>query len=383
MRSFMYHQPTRLFFGRGQIRHLGKEAAKYGSRVLLVYGGGSIKRNMIFESVARELEKYGLEYKELGGISPNPLLQRVVEGVRLAREQKTDLVLAVGGGSVIDTAKAIAAGVYATGDLWNMFLGREPITRALPVGTVLSLAATGSEANEHAVITHEGAKKKCAIHSEMIIPKFSVMDPEYTFTVSPRQTAAGVSDIMAHLFEQYFSPDAEAVITDYLTEAVLRVCVEMGPRAFRDGRDMEARANLMWASTVALNGLMGLGKKTDWSVHKLSHELSARYGMIHGETFSILYPAWLRYVADNDKGHRMARLEKLLFQAPDGSPEGFAEKLENFYRSLKLPIRLSEREVGPEQFEQMASSIIDLYGTIGAFRILDYNDIVHIYRLSL
>lgn len=383
MRSFMYHQPTRLFFGRGQIRHLGKEAAKYGSRVLLVYGGGSIKRNMIFESVVRELEKYGLDYKELGGISPNPLLQRVVEGVRLAREQKTDLILAVGGGSVIDTAKAIAAGVYATGDLWNMFLGREPITRALPVGTVLTLAATGSEANEHAVITHEGAKKKCAIHSEMIIPKFSVMDPEYTFTVSPRQTAAGVSDIMAHLFEQYFSPDTEAVITDYLTEAVLRLCVEMGPRAFRDGRDMEARANLMWASTVALNGLMGLGKKTDWSVHKLSHELSARYGLIHGETFSILYPAWLRYVADYDGSGRMARLERLLFHTSEGSPRGFAEKMESFYRSLHLPVRLSEREVGTEQFEEMASSIIDLYGTIGAFRSLDYHDIIHIYRLAL
>jgi hypothetical protein len=289
----------------------------------------------------------------------------------------------VGGGSVIDTAKAIAAGVYATGDLWNMFLGREPITRALPVGTVLTLAATGSEANEHAVITHEGAKKKCAIHSEMIIPKFSVMDPEYTFTVSPRQTAAGVSDIMAHLFEQYFSPDTEAVITDYLTEAVLRLCVEMGPRAFRDGRDMEARANLMWASTVALNGLMGLGKKTDWSVHKLSHELSARYGLIHGETFSILYPAWLRYVADYDGSGRMARLERLLFHTSEGSPRGFAEKMESFYRSLHLPVRLSEREVGTEQFEEMASSIIDLYGTIGAFRSLDYHDIIHIYRLAL
>ncbi|HHF51285.1 MAG TPA: iron-containing alcohol dehydrogenase, partial [Candidatus Aminicenantes bacterium] len=362
---------------------LGKEAAKYGSKILLVYGGGSIKRNMIFESVVRELEKYGLEYKELGGISPNPILQRVKEGVRLARELKTDLVLAVGGGSVIDTAKSIAAGVYATGDIWNMFLGREPITRALPVGTVLTLAATGSEANEHAVITNEGEKRKCAIHSELIIPKFSVMDPEYTFTVSPRQTAAGVSDIMAHLFEQYFSPDTEAVITDYLTEAVLRLCVEMGPRAFRDGRDMEARANLMWASTVALNGLMGLGKRTDWSVHKLSHELSARYGMVHGETFSILYPAWLRYVAESDRDNRMARLECFLFQASEGSSKGLVEKLEAFYRRLQLPVRLSERGIGTEQFEEMASSIIDLYGTIGAFRSLDYNDIVHIYRLAL
>ena len=379
----MYHQPTRLFFGRGQIKHLGKEAAKYGSRVLLVYGGGSIKRNTIFDSVVRELEKYGIEYKELGGVSPNPVLQRVKEGVRLAREQDSDLILAVGGGSVIDTAKAIAAGVYATGDLWNMFLGREPITRALPVGTVLTLAATGSEANEHAVITHEGEKKKCAIHSEMIIPRFSIMDPEYTFTVSPRHTAAGVSDIMAHLFEQYFSPDVEAAITDYMTEAVLRICIEMGPRAFRDGRDIEARSNLMWASTVALNGLMGLGKKTDWSVHKMSHELSARYGLIHGETFSILYPAWIRYVADSDKKGRMARLERILFQAQEGSPEGLARRLEEFYRNLQLPIRLSEREVGTEQFEEMASSINDLYGIIGAFRRLDYHDIVHIYRLAL
>ncbi|HDS02778.1 MAG TPA: iron-containing alcohol dehydrogenase [Firmicutes bacterium] len=383
MKSFIYHQPTRLFFGRGQIKHLGKEAAKYGEKALLVYGGGSIKKNMIFDAVVRELEKYGIEYKELGEVSPNPVLQRVKEGIRLAREQKSDLVLAVGGGSVLDTAKAIAAGVFATGDVWSMFTGQEPITRALPIGTVLTIAATGSEANAHAVITYETEAKKCAIHSEMIIPRFSIMDPEYTFTVSPRQTAAGVADIMAHLFEQYFSPDPDAVVTDYLTEALLKICVEMGPQAHKEGENMKARANLMWASTLALNGLMSLGKRTDWALHKLSHELSARYDMIHGETFSILYPAWMRYVADADALNRFAHLGKVLFGEKANSSSAFIEHLETFYQSLGLPLHLSERGIGPDRFEEMASNIIDLYGLIGIFKRLDYHDIVRIFQMAL
>ena len=384
MTDFQFCLPTKVFFGCGQVKHLGKEAAKFGSRVLLVYGGGSIKRNQIYSDVVRELNKYAITCAEFSGITGNPTLRRVKEGVRAVKEHRADLILAVGGGSVIDTAKAIAAGVHSSQGVWDMFLGRETVTRAVPVGVVLTHAATGSEANGCALITNSDTGRKCAIYADAIVPKFAIMDPSYTLSVNRRNTASAISDITGHVFEQYFSSGSTSVFTDHMCEAVLRTMMGLSQRLRADGSDLEARGEMMWAASVAGNGFLSLGKRPDRAVRTLGHELNAKCGVPYGESLSVLYPAWMKYVLDRDNGWKFKRLGAALWGelAPE-DPEGVIDRLTDHYGKLGLPRSLSEAGAGNAPVDEMAANIVDEHGAIGSFKRLDFNDIVNIYRLAL
>ena len=281
MENFNYNIPTKIYFGEGKIGVLGEQIKKYGSRVLLAYGGGSIKRTGVYDDVVKQLEENDIPYFELAGIEPNPRTTSVGKGVKICRENDVDFILAVGGGSTIDCSKAIAAAYYYDGDPWDLVIGKSEIEKVLPIGTVLTLSATGSEMDAGAVITNMETNQKYGFGNPGFFPKFSVLDPTYTYTVNKYQAGAGIADIMSHTFESYFSNEKGAYLQDRISEAILKTCINYGPIAIDNPRNYEARANLMWASSLAINGLIKYGKNSEWSVHPLEHELSAYYEILH------------------------------------------------------------------------------------------------------
>ncbi len=301
MLNFNYSIPTKIFFGKGQIEVLGREIKKYGSKVLLTYGGGSIKKNGIYDKATKILKKNGIEFWELGGIEPNPRITSVRDGIKICRENNIDFILAIGGGSTIDCSKAIATGYYYDGDPWDLVIKEAEITKALPIGTILTMAATGSEMNSGAVISNLETNQKLGFGHPSMAPKFSILDPNYTFTVPKNQTAAGVADIMSHTFENYFTMPEGAYLQDRLAEGVLKTCIKYGKKVVEDPENYEARANIMWASSLAINGILSYGKDTVWSVHPMEHELSAYYDITHGVGLAILTPSWMKYVLDDER----------------------------------------------------------------------------------
>lgn len=301
MQNFMYHIPTKVHFGRGEIGKLAEEIKAWGTRVLLVYGGGSIKRIGLYDRVVGILNENDIPFMELGGVDPNPRITSVEEGVKLCREHKLDVLLPVGGGSVIDCAKLIAAGTLSgSDDMWGIVTGKAAIGKVLPVITVLTLAATGSEMDTSAIITNLETQEKTGPSNPGMRPKVSIMDPEYTFTVSRKQTAAGTADIMSHALEVYFNNNKGAFLQSRFAEAVLKTCVAYGRRACENPEDYEARANLMWAGSWAINGLLTKGSPVGWSVHAMEHELSAYYDIVHGVGLAVLIPHWLRHMLRED-----------------------------------------------------------------------------------
>jgi hypothetical protein len=384
MKDFELNLKTKIYFGKNKVKGISEEIKKYGKKIMLVYGGGSIKKYGIFDEVDNELSSGEIDYIVFGGISPNPRLKEVREGIKVAKENDIDFILAVGGGSVIDASKAIACGIYAKNDVWDYFTGEKEIEKAIPLGVVLTIAATGSEMNINAVITNQKDKQKLAIHSEKVLPKFAVLDPSYTESVPKYHTAAGIADIMAHIFEQYFSPDREAVVSDRMAESLLRVCIEEGPIAYRNGSNYIARANIMWASTLALNGLLSLGKRTDWASHKLAHELSAHYDLAHGATLSIIFPAWMKYVLDENTEWKFVQFGKNVWDlsGSDKIAEKSIEKLEELFHEIGLPTRMREVGIEDDNLEEMAENIKEVYGEIGALKKLDYEDLLNIYKLA-
>ena len=300
MYNFNIHLNTNIHFGKGQINKLGKDIIKYTDRLLLVYGGGSIKKNGIYHAIVAELNKYGIHFEELAGVDPNPRIESVREGIKLCRENNLGGVLAVGGGSSIDCSKVIAAGVKYEGDPWGLVLDRKKVVDALPIFTVLTLSATGSEMNSGAVISNMTTNQKLGTGMPGItLPKASVLDPEYTYTVPAKQTAAGTADIISHTFENYFTNVEGGYLQARFAEAILKTCFHYGPIACQEPDNYEARANLMWASSWAINGLISGGTANNWSVHPMEHELSAYYDVTHGVGLAILTPHWMRYVLND------------------------------------------------------------------------------------
>ncbi|MGB9880002.1 MAG: iron-containing alcohol dehydrogenase, partial [Anaerolineae bacterium] len=297
MLDFTFYNPARVIFGRTALDALGDMLGKYGaSRVLLHYGGGSIKRSGIYEKIVRILEERGIAYVELGGVQPNPRISLVREGIGLCREAGVDFVLAVGGGSVIDSAKGIAAGVKYPGDIWECYINYRRITDALPIGVVLTVVGAGSETSPGTVITDEATGFKRYTGGECLIPKFAILNPEFTNSVPAYQTACGAADILAHLLERYFTPERNVDLTDRLLEGAMKTVLYQAPIAVKSPTDYHARAELMWAGTLAHNNLLGTGRLGDWASHDIGHELSAFYDLPHGATLSIIFPAWMRYV---------------------------------------------------------------------------------------
>ena len=387
MKNFTYSIPTVVHFGEGQIKKLGGEIAARASRVLVVYGGGSVKRNGVFDAAIAQLKSRGIQWAELPGVEPNPRVATVREGVRLCREEGLDGVLALGGGSVIDCAKGVAAGFYYEGDPWDFSAKKLTPERALPIFTVLTMAATGSEMDEIAVISNPETNEKESFSGPCCYPAVSILDPTYTYSVPASQTAAGTADIMSHTFENYFSPIETNYLADHLAEAILRSCIQYGPQAIQTPNDYEARANLMWNASWAINGFLKQGKPVAWSVHRMEHELSAFYDITHGVGLAILTPNWMRYVLNEKTEGRFARYGTAVWGLDASLPtrelaQAAIQKTREFFTSLGLPSTLAELGIGPEYFEEMARKA-RTGGFDKTFVPLSAEDIVNIYQMSL
>ncbi|MBL7157856.1 MAG: iron-containing alcohol dehydrogenase [Candidatus Omnitrophica bacterium] len=387
MQNFVFNIPTRVHFGKGEVRALEEELEGRTKKVLIVTGQGSVKKYGIFDNVVETLKKAGISYVELSGIKPNPRLKSVYKGIEICRKESVDFILAVGGGSVIDTSKAIAAGTRYEGDVWDFFVKNIPCAAALPLGSVLTLAATGSEMNSYAVITKEDEERKLAFGSPFVKPVFSILDPEYTYTVNKYHTAAGVADIMAHVFEEYFSQPSSAYVQDRMAEALLRVCIRYGPRACEKPRDYEARANIMWASSLALNGLLGEGKSGDWACHSIEHEISAIYDISHGVGLAIIVPNWMKHVLSSETLEKFVEygintwgIEKKKKDIDIANAS--IEKTREFFNSLGLPSKLSKVNVAADRFKDMARAAIKTHPQVGSFKKLSEKDIIQILTES-
>jgi butanol dehydrogenase len=384
MLNFIYNVSTKIFFGKNSVEHLGDELQMYGKRILFVYGQGSIKKTGLYDTVIENFMKSNLEYYELSGVQPNPRISHVRKGVALCQKYDVDCVFAVGGGSVIDCAKTIATGVYHKGDPWDLFLlGDSSVKKALPVGTILTFAGTGSEMNGNAVISNEETEEKLAIHKDILRPRFSILDPTLTFSIPRNQTAAGTVDIFSHVLEQYFSPTKEAFLQNRMAESLLRTCIHYGPIALAEPSNYEARAQLMWTSSIALNGLLGYGRVSDWATHAMEHALSALYDVTHGVGLAVLTPSWMEYVLDDETVDKFVEYAKNVWQIEGTNDTVIAqkgiEKTREFFISLGLPQKL--REVGVEQtaLEKMADKSI-AHGDVGKFKKLGKKDVMAILK---
>jgi alcohol dehydrogenase len=389
MNPFKFYNPTALYYGKGQIEaHLAEEVAKYGKKVLLVYGGGSIKRFGLYDKVVGILKNAGVEIFELPGVEPNPRLTTVYKGIDICRKEGVELVLAVGGGSVLDCAKAIAMGVKFEGDVWDVYQRKAQAHDALPLGTILTLAATGSEMNAGGVITNWETKEKLGGGAApYTFPKFSFCDPENTFTVPRDQTVYGICDMLMHSFEHYFHPTSNTPLQQHLIEAVIMTIIENAHAVLENPTDYDARETIMYCSTMALNGMISMGLQGDWASHAIEHEISAIYDIPHGGGLAIICPNWMEYVMDANP-ERFANLAVRVFKVnPDGkSQEELArlavDKVREFFKSIGAPTRLADYGIGDEYLERMAEQAVR-FQPIGNFKKLGKDDVLAILRQCL
>ena len=385
MNHFHYSIPTQIYFGKGQISHL-EELKQFGSRVLLVYGGGSIHASGLYDTVMDILRRSGMEVTELSGVEPNPRIQSVRQGVQLCREHHVDVVLAVGGGSVIDCAKVVAAGALYDGDAWDLVLDGGRIRQALPIVSVLTLAATGSEMDHFAVISDMEANDKVGTGSELLKPRFSILDPQYTYSVSRRQTAAGTADIMSHILENYFTPEQGGYVQARFCEGLLRTCIHYLPVAMEHPDNYEARANLIWTSSLAINGLLSYGVEVDWCVHPMEHELSAFYDITHGEGLALLTPFWMEHVLSDATVDKFVEygVEVWGLKNTGDRYEVAREAIactRKFFADMGLPGTLKDVGIGEEHLEIMAQKASRR--TAHAYVPLSAEDILKIFRAAL
>lgn len=389
MLDFTFCSPTQFVFGKDAQAQVGALLKAHGAtRVLVHFGGGSVQRSGLLDDVLGQIEEAGLYAVSLGGAQPNPLSGLVYQGIALAKEEQIDFVLAVGGGSAIDSAKAIADGACYDGDFWDFFSGKATVEKALPVGVVLTIPAAGSEGSNSAVITQEEGMLKRGHNTEWHRPRFAVLNPELTYTLPSFQTACGVADMMAHIFERYFTNTPDVDLTDRLCEGVLRAIIEAAPVAIAQPTDYAARATLMWAGTLAHNNLLGLGRQQDWSSHNIEHELSALYGVAHGAGLAVVFPAWMTYQMDQDV-MRFAQFAvrvwgcEMRFDRPEETAREGIARLKAFWHDLGLPVNLTEMGGKAEDIPKLAAKAsYSPQGTLGAFRPLKEADVIAVLELS-
>lgn len=391
MENFTFYSPTYFVFGKDEENKTGHYVKRFGGKkVLIHYGGGSVVRSGLLGRIKASLEAEGIEYVELGGVKPNPRSGLVYEGIDFCRKEKVDFILAVGGGSTIDSAKAIAAGVVYEGDFWDFYKGK-PVTKALPVATVLTIAAAGSEGSPDTVITHEDGNFKRGASGEALRPVFSILNPALTQTLPAYQSACGITDIMAHLFERYFTNTKEVEVTDRLIEGLLLTMIHESPRVIADPNNYEARANIMWAGMMAHNNSCGVGRSQDWASHDIEHELSAVYDCAHGAGLAAVFPAWMTYNMKHDI-NRFAQLAvrvwgcQMDFACPENTAKAGIEALRRFLKSIGMPGNFKELGAKEEDIPRMAHSAClgnGRTGTIGGFVKLSESDVANIYRLML
>lgn len=388
MENFNFYSPTYFAFGKGKESEVGALVKRFGgTKVLLHYGGGSVKRNGVFDSVTKSLNEAQIPYIELGGVKPNPRSGLVYEGIELCRKEKIDFILAVGGGSTIDSAKAIALGVPYDGDFWDFYRKNTTVERALPIGTVLTIAAAGSEGSGDSVITNDENMLKWSASGDALRPKFSVLNPEFTCTLPPYQTACGITDIMIHVCERYFTKTNDVEITDRLCEAVLKTMIEETPKVMNDLTNYQARANIMWAGMVAHNNIVGVGREQDWASHDIEHELSSQYDCAHGAGLAVIAPAWMKYVYKNDI-NRFAQFAvrvwgcDMNFACPEITALEGINRFELFLKSIGMPVDFAELGAKEEDIPTMVKRLCKRV-SVGNFVKIGAKEAEAIFRLAL
>ncbi len=387
MNEFVFHNPVKLIFGKGQLHRLSEELANYGKKVLVVYGGGSIKRNGLYDEVMTVLKDNGMEVHELSGVEPNPRVSTARKGATICKEQGIDVVLAVGGGSVIDCAKLIATAAKYEGDAWDFVAKKAFPTDALPLGTILTLAATGSEMNAGSVITNEETQEKYGWGSPLTFPKFSILDPTYTLSVPKDQTIYGIVDMMSHIFEQYFNNAKNTPVQDEMCEGVLRAILASGPKLVEDLENYDLRETILFAGTIGLNGFLSMGYQGDWASHDIEHAVSAVYDIPHAGGLAILFPHWMRHNVYVNP----ARFAKLAVNVFGVNPEGKNDEeiafeginnLRMFWTSIGAPETLADYDIDNSKLELMAEKAT-VNGPLGTFVSLDQKDVLAILKASL
>lgn len=390
MNDFIYDIPVRIYFGRDQLKNLGAELKKHGTRVLMTYGGGSIKRIGLYDRVVKEIKEAGLQLFELSGIEPNPRIDSVRRGAQMCKEHDIDVLLAVGGGSTIDATKFMAAGACVDHDPWDFLdLGkRAPIEQALPIVSILTLSATGSEMDSGGVISNPETKDKLGRQAPALLPKASFLDPTNTFSVSPYQTACGAADMMSHIFEVYFNMTPDLYMLDCFMEGLLKTIIRYAPIAMREPDNYEARANLMWASSWAINGFINGGKQKAWSCHPMEHELSAIYDITHGLGLAILTPRWMDYCLDETTVSKYVQFGVNVFgidptlQPMEIAHEAIQRLSDFFFNTLQLKRTFPEVGIDETHFATMARKSVQ-GGTLPGFKPLQQHDVEAIFKMCM
>lgn len=387
MQNFVFRNPTKLIFGKGQLEQLKTEIPQFGKKVLLVYGGGSIKRNGIYDNVISILKDINAEVSELTGVEPNPRVSTVKKGIQICKENGVEFILAVGGGSVIDCTKAIAAGSKYDGDVWDIVTKKTFANEALPFGTVLTLAATGSEMNAGSVITNWETNEKYGWGSPVTFPQFSILDPVHTTSVPKDQTIYGMVDIMSHVLEQYFHHGTNTELQDRYCEAVLKTVIETAPKLLSDLENYEHRETILYCGTMALNGILAMGVKGDWATHNIEHAVSAVHDIPHGGGLAILFPNWMQHVVEEN----VSRFKQFAIRVFDIETDGKTDKevalegikaLRQFWTSIEAPATLADYGIGENEIDIMANKAM-AYGEFGNFKKLNKDDVLSIYKASL
>jgi alcohol dehydrogenase len=387
MENFTYQNPTKLIFGKGQLDQIKNEIPSYGNKVLFVYGGGSIKRNGLYDQVIGKLKEIHVKVFELSGVEPNPRISTVRKGVEICKSEGIDFILAVGGGSTIDCTKAIAAGAKYDGDAWDIVTKKTIVKEALPFGTVLTLAATGSEMNPSSVITNWETNEKYGWGSPHVYPRFSILDPVNTFTVPRNQTIYGIVDMMSHTFENYFHTTEHTDFQDHMCESLLKTVIETAPKLLDNLEDYEHRATMLYCGTMALNGMLSMGYRGDWATHNLEHAVSAVYDIPHGGGLAILFPNWMKYVLSTNP----ERFKQLAVRVFGVNPEGKSAEeagleginnLREFWNSIGAPSTLAYYGIDDTKLDMMADKAM-AKGEYGKFKTLNREDTLAIYRQSL
>ncbi|OZU86996.1 NADH-dependent alcohol dehydrogenase [Virgibacillus indicus] len=389
MDNFTYRNPTKLIFGKGQLDALPAEVEQYGKKVLIVYGGGSIKRNGIYDNVIKKLSEINAVVFELPGVEPNPRISTVRKGVEICKKESIDFILAVGGGSTIDCTKAIAAGAKTNADMWDVVTKKAKAEDALPFGTILTIAATGSEMNRGSVITNWETNEKYGWGSPYSHPKFSILNPEHTFSVPENQTVYGMVDIMSHVLEHYFHQTGNTPIQDRFCESILITVMETAPKLLMDLENYELRETIMLSGTLALNDMLNMGYRGDWATHNLEHAVSAVHDIPHGGGLAILFPNWMKHVLDDDNAGRFKKLAIRVFNVEvrnksdrEIALEGI-EKLREFWISIGAPATLADYSIDESTVEEMADKTVIASEKYGNFKKLNRQDSLEILKASL
>ena len=387
MDNFRFKSATRILFGKGLESQVGEEIAGTYKKVLIHFGGTHVERSGLLGRVQNSLKENKVDYVVLNGVVPNPRLALVHTGIELCRKEGVDFVLAIGGGSVIDSAKAIAMGVPYQGDVWDFYTGIASPESALSVGTILTIPGSGSEMSESSIITHEEQKLKYGIDNELLVPEFSILNPEMCLTIPSRLMAAGIADILSHLLERYFTPTKQTILSDHLLEGAMKAVMEAGLKLMADPKNYDHAAEIMWSATVAHNGMLSSGRVEDWTSHRIEHEISALYDVTHGAGMAMVFPSWMRYVKEANI-ERFCRFASEVFGLAEmDNREEMAESgiraLEKFFTDLGLQIRLSEAGVPVDQFALMAQKATQNAEYIGNFKKINAQDIVKILEMAV